>query len=257
MIRTLSIVAVSGLVLAAACFAGAFALGARDFGVHGWGPIWRFDRSDHYSHLWNGPETTRQIPWSGDHTLEFAQGGEIHFTQGAERKMVVTGPADLVKRLSMQGGRLFLAEGPFSPWGGGLKIEVTAPDVDTFKVLGSSNLAIAGYDQDKLEVEIDGDGDVTTTGKAREVDLTIRGAGDVDAGRLAADQAHVRILGSGDATIAPSSAADIDIAGSGDVTLKTNPPRLETNIMGSGDVIHEAPSAAPPATNAAPAGKET
>ena len=239
--RTLIIVAVAGIVIGVACIAGAVGLAGRDVAAHGgWKNIdWNrfdFDFHDDYDHgVWSGPQTTREIPWDGGNELIIAHGGDVHFTQGDAHKVVVTGPATGVNQLHMENGRLRLDDHPLSPRVR-LHVEITAPDVDTFKIYGSSKLKIEGYDQNDLNIEINGNGDVDAAGKARSVSVTIRGSGDVDTGNIDSEESTVEIMGSGNTTIAPTQRADIDIKGSGDVTLLTNPPRVDTDIRGSGDI---------------------
>lgn len=249
MFRTLTIVAVTGFVIGAVCIGGAVALGGRDIATHGWkASDWNIDFGDGYDpKLWDGPEITREIPWDGSNELIIAHGGDVNFTQGPEHKMVVTGPEGAVNQLRMYDGKLRLGDHPL--WSRGrLRVDVTAPDLDTFKIYGSSHLRIANYDQPELNVEINGNGDVDAVGKAKDISVEIRGSGDVDLGKIESENARVEIMGSGDTTIAPTKSVDIDIAGSGDVTLLTDPPQVETDIKGSGDIRHR-----PRHSDAAPA----
>jgi hypothetical protein len=246
MFRTLTIVAIAGLAVAAVSIAGVCALAGPDFAAHGWrlgmgmGPSGGFDwRSD-------GPPATREIRWSAGHELDFAGDGDVHYRQGAEHKLLVTGPAGALSHIHMENGRLSDDLGVLPD---DLTIEVTAPDIDTFKVLGDGDLKIDGFDRDRLDIEVDGSGDVTSSGgRAREVDIDLRGSGDADVGAVRSEQARVRIFGSGDAAIAPTRSADIDIVGSGDVTLTSNPPQVKANIAGSGSVVRAGPTPAPSPT---------
>jgi hypothetical protein len=256
--RTLIIVAAAGIVIGVVCIAGAVGLAGRDVAAHGgWRNVdwnrFNFDmHGDFDNGLWRGPNITREIPWDGANELVIAHGGEVRFTQGPERKVLVTGPEAGVNRLHMEDGRLRLDGHPLSS-GVRLRVEITAPDVDTFKIYGSSKLDIDKYDQGRLEIEINGSGDVSAAGKARDVEVTIRGSGDVDVGDVDSENASVEIMGSGGTTIAPTQSADIEIKGSGDVTLLTNPAQIETDIKGSGDIRHRtryAPASTAPASTA-------
>jgi hypothetical protein len=95
------------------------------------------------------------------------------------------------------------------------------------------------YRQDSLGLDLSGDADVTATGEAKAIDLSISGSANANLGDVKARTANVDIEGSGDATLAPIDAAKIDISGSGDVTLLTHPPRLESNVSGSGTIHQE------------------
>ena len=115
---------------------------------------------------------------------------------------------------------------------------VTAPNVNSFNMEGSSNLMIRDYDQDTLQIDISGSGEVAATGRTRALEVDISGSGDADLGSLVTTDANVAIAGSGDATVAPTGRADITIAGSGDVDLTTRPATLNQNMNGSGEVTN-------------------
>lgn len=256
MIRTLFIIAGSAFLLCIVSFAGAAALGGRDF-FDEHGSTWIIeDREDGTSIRRRAEsddpaemETTRTVPWSGGETLTVELAADVTYVQGPAATVVITGPESAVARVRIDGGRLSLADGPeratVRVGGGGirgwsdtdrLQITVTAPSVTRFDLQGSSDVTLRDYDQDTLAVALAGSGDVTATGRTRALDLDITGSGDVDLSDLATTDATVDVSGSGQARIAPTGEADVSIGGSGDVDLTTRPARLIQDISGSGDV---------------------
>lgn len=257
MIRTLLIIAAAGLVLATASLGGAFALGGRDMARHGWewtfrdrdGDTVSFERDDGT----RGPDVIRTLEWTGGQTLTVDLSADVDYVQGPTAGVTVTGPAELVERVRLVDGRLTWADrdGPnhetvvFGRRNGGrgiwvhseeVKIVVTAPDINSFNVEGSANLMLLDYDQDTLQVDISGSGEVSATGRTRALEVDISGSGDADLGSLAVTDANVAIAGSGDAVVAPTGRADISIAGSGDVELTTRPATVNQQVSGSGEV---------------------
>jgi len=259
MIRTLFIIAAAGLVLATASLGGAFALGGRDMARNGWawtfhdedGDTVRFQRADDS----RSPDVTRQIAWTGGDTLTVDLSADVDYVQGDTAGVTVTGPADLVEKVRLVDGRLSWvvddSDGPNHEtvvFGGNrdgrgmwahseaVRIVVTAPNVKTFNLEGSSNLMLRDYDQDTLAIDISGSGEVTATGRTRALEVDISGSGDADLGSLTATDANIAIAGSGDATVAPTGRADISISGSGDVALTTRPATVNQSIDGSGEV---------------------
>ena len=85
-----------------------------------------------------------------------------------------------------------------------------------------------------------GSGTMKASGKADMVKISIAGSGDAHLGELAAKTVKLVIAGSGNAEIAPQDEAKIEIAGSGDVRLLTEPKNVDSNIFGSGRIIHAA-----------------
>jgi hypothetical protein len=253
MIRPLLLITGASFVLAVACFAGAAALGGRDI-LHPWAwrhAAWTYDGHHGGWRDWddvrqeNATPTTREIAWTGGDRLELDAPADVQYTQSAgPAKLVVTGPKSLVDRLELDDGELRIANG--GGWNmGRISVVMTAPAVSRFAINGDDSLSILGYDQDQLAIDVSGHGMAKAVGKARQVNLDISGSGEIDLGALSSASAEADISGSGRASIAPTDEANLDISGSGEVNLLTRPPRLNSDVSGSGRII-ETPPAAPP-----------
>ncbi len=257
MIRTLLIIAGAALVLAIASLGGAFALGGRDLAANGWewkihdsnGETVRFERIKGGGPHDLGPIVTRNLAWTGGTSLRIDSSMTVDYVQGAEAGVVVTGPQGLADRVRLVEGRLTLGDGDervVFGWDDNgptarserdeLRIVVTAPNVTAFALESSGHLTLRNYDQDTLEIDISGSGEVEATGRARALELDISGSGDADLSGLALVDADVAIAGSGEATLAPTGVADITVSGSGDVDLLTRPATLNQRLSGSGNV---------------------
>jgi hypothetical protein len=267
MIRVLVIIAVTGFFVSIVCLTAAVGIAGPDVLVGGawpWNPAvgWIFDREDggwrmHHRH-WRqesgGAQTTREIAWSGGDAIDVELPAEVQYTQSpGPAKLAVTGPQEAVADVEIVDGHIRLRHDHYED--GDLRITITAPAVTRFEMSGSGRLDVSAYRQNQLTLDLSGDADVRVAGEANLASVNISGSGDADLGELKAKSADVDISGSGDATIAPSEAAKIDISGSGDVSLRTDPPKLETNVSGSGSVRREtgerAASAAAPASTQA------
>jgi hypothetical protein len=235
MIKPLLITSLCAFLAAAGFFSLAVASGV----AHGGNDFWRnfedFDSDNRGPRVsGDGPQTTRTLIWPGGDTLVIAVRADVKYTQGPVGSLTVTGSKGAVDHLIVDDGELKFDRRMRDT--GRLSIVMTAPDVKEFVMAGSQNLSIDGYNQDKLTAVIAGSGEMVVRGAAKTLELNIAGSGDVDAGGLTLDDAEINIAGSGDATIAPRLSAEVNIAGSGDVLLKSNPPKLETAIFGSGSV---------------------
>jgi hypothetical protein len=268
MIRVLVIIAVTGFLVSVACISVAVGLAGPQVIAHGgwawsppgWGPdAWRRDgfrhRFDDHAEGWEwrrrhwgdedaGPQTSREIAWNGGERLGVDLDADVSYSQApGPAKVVVSGPQAAVADVRLDNGDIGYAAGRDHDVR--LTIQITAPAVKRFDLDGAGTLAIAGYKQDSLTLNLSGDTDVSAKGEAKAVDLAVSGSANADLSALKAQSAQVDISGSGDATLAPTDAARIDISGSGDVTLLTHPPKLETDISGSGRIRQEeAPAAA-------------
>jgi hypothetical protein len=270
MTRTISLIAAASFVLAVACLSGAAALGWHGMFHHPWGHNWHIKvRDDGGRDVWigdhnvvaTGAETTREIAWNGGDRLDLDVAADTTFTQApGPAKLVITGPAEAVQAVELSGSHLqFNGDMDYS---GPLKVTLTAPNVRHFAINGSGQLAITGYDQDDLSLDVSGSGDVSAKGKARALKLDISGSGDVDAGGLAAGSADADISGSGKASIAPTGAANLHISGDGEIDLLTHPANVTSDVSGSGRIVEgseataAAPATAPPQSPAPPPGSK-
>jgi hypothetical protein len=269
MIKSLFIIAGASFVLAAACFAGAAAFGGGPWWWdHHWGP-WERNWNIHVrdkdgSDVWigddhdkaaAGPQTTREIVWNGGDRLDLDIGADVTFTQApGPAKLTISGPAEAVQNVVLSGSHLQFANDVDSA-GGPLKVTLNAPAVRHFAINGSGALAINGYDQDQLDLDVSGSGNVTAHGKARTLKLDISGSGDVDASGLAASSADADISGSGKASIAPTDAASLSISGDGEIDLMSHPAKMTSDVSGSGRIVEGGQAPAQPAAPAPPPGK--
>ncbi|HEX4710555.1 GIN domain-containing protein [Phenylobacterium sp.] len=267
MIRVLVLIAVTGFLVSVVTLSTAVAIGGPDLLAHAaWGRWsdgdwdWGWNSKDHH-HRWGyhhsadeGPPTTRELAWTGSDTLEIDVPAEVTYTQApGPGKLTVTGPKDAVDALEIDGGQLRFS-GSRHHWAD-LTIAMTAPAVTRFDLHGSSKLAIEGYRQDRLNLDVSGDADVSARGEAKALDLTISGSADTDLSGLKLENADVNITGAGEATLAPAGSANLNISGSGDVTLLTRPAKLESNVTGSGSVHQKEAATASPSPALSPAPK--
>ncbi|HEY2662090.1 MAG TPA: DUF2807 domain-containing protein [Caulobacteraceae bacterium] len=248
MIRTLCLIAAFSFVLAVGCFAGVIASAGGPFFIDDRGVVHHIDWS--HPHDWSHPDvdeqdraapdrpgapsTPRQFTWPGGRRLVIDVPADVTYTQGPKIQLTISGPEELISRLSVQDGVIEADGIDFDD--GRLKISLTAPDVDSFSIDGDADLTIAGYNRDQLALKISGSGTAKAEGQAKRAELRISGSGDADLSGLKLGDARVHIAGSGDATLDPKGEAVIDISGSGDVRLVTRPRSETVNISGSGRV---------------------
>ncbi|HTX50291.1 MAG TPA: DUF2807 domain-containing protein [Caulobacteraceae bacterium] len=247
MIRNLFVIACASFVLAAVCLGGAAMLGGPHFFRH-LHPNWTVHVRDGepFPPLpprpfagdggGGGASTSRELTWGGGDALDIDVPADVQFTQApGPARITISGPQDLVDRVELSGSHLQFSDDTSDE--GKLTVVMTAPGVRRFSIAGDASLAISGYDQDELDVDVSGHGDVTAKGKAHAARVDISGDGDVNLGALPVDSAEADISGSGRAAVAPASAADLHISGSGEVDLLTHPAKLTSDVSGSGRIV--------------------
>lgn len=136
-------------------------------------------------------------------------------------KFYITIPT--LKNVSIHGSGKIIGEGSWS----GLD------DLDC-SIHGSGDIVL-DVDSQNVDCAIHGSGDIRLTGQAKYHEVKIHGSGDVRNEGLSAQDAKVKIFGSGTAKVAVANGLDVSIHGSGDVYYKGS-PSLETSVHGSGNI---------------------
>jgi Putative auto-transporter adhesin, head GIN domain len=103
-------------------------------------------------------------------------------------------------------------------------------------IRGSAEAHLSDTKQDVLHIDMKGSGAVSASGEAREVLLDVAGSGRADLGRLVTEQLNAHIRGSGEVDLAPRQDADLSISGSGVVRLHGAVARIQTHVLGSGQI---------------------
>lgn len=230
-------IAVTGIGIGAVCFGVAMAVGGKvvfdhlddlDFG--GWDnprcAVALANRSD-----------SRALDWSGGDRISFDVPANIHYQRGQGDKLVINGDAAILPLIEIDDNHVKL-NCHFRRFGQRLDITLPGRDFESYTVNGSGDLMLAGIEQTRLKIRINGSGSATASGRAGELDYTVAGSGDGHFENLVATNVSISVAGSGDADVAPQGRLDVKIAGSGKVTLHSEPRQLETHIAGSGRIIH-------------------
>lgn len=269
LIRNTLIVAGASFALAVGCFAGVAAIAGPELMTNGWtipfgdsasvtitddnGKVIRTVRHTGVGGA-PSPIIDRTVPWTGKDTLITDLPVDVVFVQGAEAKIVASGPKAYVDRLKVDGGRITLDDinltdrAVVTLGSDGLqvrsdrdrmKITVVAPGVTRFEVRGSGDLDIRRYEHPSLGLDISGSGDVEAEGKAETITVGASGSGYADLAALKAKDATIDVSGSGGGAVFATGKAKIDISGSGDVELRTEPKLVTSEITGSGEVRRE------------------
>ncbi len=235
--KPLAIAAVGGFAISVVCFSLRAAL-AVDDGAGSDGLDWLLDRGP-------GPackhgavsreRITREWNWEGGDKAEINLPATVHYRRGSGDRVTATGQEWALDHLRIDGSDIAFNFRSMRNFG---RIEITLPGfgIDRFEVNGGGRLHLEDVQQRNLKISIRGSGDVDASGQIERAEVSIAGSGKVRMGSVVLSRLELSIAGSGDAEVAPKDEAKIHIMGSGDVRLLTLPPRLETNITGSGHI---------------------
>lgn len=198
--------------------------------------------------------------------IEVKGSSEIIYTQDDHTSITIKGPSDLVDLivLEMDNNTLYVSQKPdtqthvvssiknlFHSLKNGFEKEaiyptiyVTSPDLISVSLTGSGDFRCNNQlDTDNLNIELKGSGDVTFDDIVCDnLHTVLQGSGDIDLKKVEAINAHYELKGSGDID-AHQQRVDmttLSLYGSGDIDLFCSQCRqVDATLTGSGDIdIH-------------------
>ncbi|TYP98776.1 putative autotransporter adhesin-like protein [Tenacibaculum adriaticum] len=140
------------------------------------------------------------------------------------KRLTVTVPFEEIEGVSLGGS-------------GNINVEkrIKANDV-SFSIGGSGNIT-AEVDASSVKSSIGGSGNIKLKGNTGDFKCSIAGSGSVKAYDLYADNLKANIAGSGSVQTSVKTKIDANVVGSGSVYYKGKPKYIDSNSVGSGDVI--------------------
>lgn len=115
-------------------------------------------------------------------------------------------------------------------------VKITVPSLEGVYCSGSGDIRIDNVSSDEFECHISGSGDITASGRCKELELAITGSGDIDTRDLRAEDVHARISGSGDMDVYAANSIRGSVSGSGDINYYGDPPSTRVRVSGSGEI---------------------
>jgi hypothetical protein len=196
-------------------------------------------------------------------TIEVGTDVDVEVVTRAPVSAVATGSADALDRLTLEtrDGRLVIGEKKYAgdenrrtPLGpvtirvnaanlraatlagaGSLRIDRLKGARVTIGLRGPGRVSVDAIDADRLSVAMIGNGTMTLAGKAKQGQMTLSGAGVVDAGKLAVDDLVSDSEGAGDHILNAVKTAAVTTRGVGK-TVVLGRPACTVRNLGSGTV---------------------
>lgn len=156
-----------------------------------------------------------------DDVLVIKMRNNINFINSNRLKVYIT--TDRLEQLSLSGSGNIIGTNKF-----------TGADQLKLRVSGVGDLKL-DLNSPALDASISGSGSLQLTGETRDAKIQISGVGDCNASNLKAENATVKIAGSGDVKIFADRKLDISISGIGSVYYK-GAASISQKISGNGEV---------------------
>lgn len=121
-----------------------------------------------------------------------------------------------------------------------IEVFITMPQITSLRSSGSTTADIMGpFNCDVLDVNISGSGNVFIEGAVvNQFRLSVSGSGNLKAFNMVAVRADVDMSGNGKSEVTVTDQLKVDISGSAVVYYKGTPTSVESEISGSGKLIH-------------------
>lgn len=173
------------------------------------------------------------------HSLGLGISAEIRLSPGNKQEVVVDGPKYLIENLNkeVRNGFWNIEFTSKMRYSKKLTIHITMEALKSISLGGSGKISTTAPFQNlgELSFSIGGSGEITFSGTAESLKVSIGGSGTVNARELRVKTSKVSIAGSGDCYIDVADNLEVALAGSGSVLYKGR-PKIKSSIAGSGKV---------------------
>ncbi len=169
-----------------------------------------------------------------------AMGSEdVQVRVGARPSLVIAADDNILPLITteVRAGTLKISSRGSYRMRGPIRVWLTTPSLEAFKTSGSGNVDIQGVRSGRLELMIQGSGDMQATGSTRELDLDIHGSGTARLASLNAANVSASLYGSGDATVRATGSLDARVYGSGTLRYVGTPANIRRQNFGSGRIV--------------------
>lgn len=118
----------------------------------------------------------------------------------------------------------------------GLKIRISAPDIDDIDASGASRVNLAAVKNDNLRVHTSGASRITLSGETDEFIVEASGACTVEAGNLKARKADVDISGASTVIVFATDDLRSEASGASKIFYSGNPKNIEKSSSGASTI---------------------
>ena len=187
----------------------------------------------------------------GFEEIEINGSPTVYYTQGKSFSVTVKGPESRVKNIltEMNGKTLSIRnKGKMGLFNiqlgdeGEIAVYVTSPDLTGIRLNGSGDfISEKRIDTDEIDIMLRGSGDIEVNDLICDrCDVELIGSGDIELENVDTKELSASLVGSGDISFEVKNAADTRLAlkGSGDIdaTFRDNCDAVECELRGSGDI---------------------
>lgn len=116
------------------------------------------------------------------------------------------------------------------------RVRINVPDLGEVSIPGASDFSLEGLDNDAFKLNVEGASKFRASGETGRLDVTLNGAGLVDARQLNAASATVVNNGAGTITVRASDSLDATVNGVGTIDYYGDPKAVSPKVNGIGKI---------------------
>lgn len=164
---------------------------------------------------------------------------DVKIKRGKKAKCSISGDDNIIPiiRTENRDGLLKISASKSYSTKQNLEIEIEVPVLKKLILNGAGDVKMSDVTDDKLDLKINGAGDITATGKVKELKAATFGSGNLNLSGLEASKVYVAVDGAGDAEVWATTYLKAVINGSGDIIYSGNPSKIESSVNGVGEIM--------------------
>ena len=178
----------------------------------------------------------RDLDWDGSDHAGISIKAVANYTPGNGEKVHVTGDPQVLAHLRLRKGMIEEDCHGWKERDRDVVITLPGRHFEKFVLTGTGKLNLDRLDQPRLLIKMAGVATITANGKVHDLRINMAGVSKADFAQVTGRKVKVQMAGVNSANIGPGAEADVSIAGPSEVTLHSNPPKLDTQIMGPGRI---------------------
>jgi hypothetical protein len=116
------------------------------------------------------------------------------------------------------------------------RVRLSVPDLKEVALSGASDFSLSGLANDRLKINTDGASKLRATGETGALEVSLNGAGTLDARELRARTARVVSNGAGTVSVYASDSLDATVNGVGSIDYYGDPKTVNPKVNGVGKI---------------------
>jgi hypothetical protein len=191
--------------------------------------------------------------------VEMKNAANIYITQGDKQEIRVEAEDNLIShiRTTVKNKELIIDNDQEINNTQPINIYITVKEICLIELSGSGNIITknqlncdnmvmrlsgsgdirASLSSNSIKTTLSGSGNLNLKGISAASDIRLSGSGNIDARELKTTSSNISITGSGTSTVDVHDALTVNITGSGNVYYISEPDRINSKIIGSGEIL--------------------